>query len=159
MLADLHPDIRWSDGGIEVAALPDADIELGGRGLVLMPSAYIWPYVVAISDEPWQPTVVYPARGVGELWAAPTAAPRALERLLGRGRARLLVSLDVPASTTALASRLERSAGGVSAHLTALRGAGLVRASRRGQEVRYARTRLGDALVRASAAPGELRRP
>ncbi len=159
MLADLHPDIRWGDGRIEVAALPDEEIELGGRGLVLMPSAFVWPSVVAISEEPWQPTVVYPARGVGELWAAPTTAPRALERLLGRGRAHLLASLDAPVSTTSLAARLGRSAGGVSAHLTALRDAGLVRASRRGREVRYARTRLGDALVRAGDASGDLRRP
>jgi DNA-binding transcriptional ArsR family regulator len=155
MLADLHPDIRWLDGAIDVAALPDAEVELSGRGLVLMPSAYIWPAVVAISDEPWQPTVVYPARGVGELWAAPTAAPRALERLLGRSRARLLVSLDQPASTTTLAVRLGRSASGISAHLSALRGVGLVRSSRRGHEVRYARTRLGEALVRAGSASGD----
>ncbi|MEP6893926.1 MAG: DUF5937 family protein [Gaiellaceae bacterium] len=147
MLTDLHPDIRWIDGAIQVSSLPDADIELAGRGLVLMPSAYVWPSVVAIVDEPWQPTVVYPARGVAELWAAPASPPRALERLLGRTRALLLVSLDEPMSTTALATRLRRSASGVSGHLLALRDAGLVAAARRGHEVRYARTELGDALV------------
>jgi hypothetical protein len=151
LLDDLHPDIRWRAGAIEVDALPEGEIELGGRGLLLMPSAYIWPIVVAIADEPWQPTVVYPARGVGELWSAPAAPSRALERLLGRGRALVLVGLDEPASTTVLAARFRRSASGVSGHLSALLGAGLVSTTRRGHEVRYARTELGDALVRESA--------
>lgn len=151
MLADVHPDIRWRDGAVEVDALPDAELELGGRGLVLMPSAFMWPTVVAIADPPWQPTIVYPARGVAELWAAPVSPPQALERLLGRSRALLLVSLDEPVSTTALAARFQRSASGVSAHLAALRDAGLVGSTRYGHEVRYRRTELGDALVRGSA--------
>jgi DNA-binding transcriptional ArsR family regulator len=150
LLADLHPGIRWKDGAIEVDALPEADVDLAGRGLLLMPSAYVWPTVIAISDEPWQPTVVYPARGVAELWSAPTAPARALERLLGRSRALVLVGLDEPASTTALAARFRRSASGISGHLSALQAAGLVSPSRRGHEVRYSRTGLGDALVRGA---------
>jgi hypothetical protein len=148
LLDDLHPAIRWRDGAIEVDALPDGAVELAGRGLLLMPSAYVWPTVVAIADEPWQPTVVYPARGVGELWSAPDAPSRALERLLGRGRALVLGALDEPASTTALAARFHRSTGGVSGHLSVLHAAGLVSTARLGHEVRYARTELGDALVR-----------
>jgi hypothetical protein len=148
LLDDLHPDIRWGEGAVEVDALPKADIDLAGRGLVLMPSAYIWPGVVAIADEPWQPTVIYPARGVGELWSDPAAPSRALERLLGLGRALVLAGLDEPASTTVLAARFRRSPSGVSGHLAALHGAGLVSTARRGHEVRYARTELGDALVR-----------
>ena len=61
-----------------------------------MPSAYAWPVVAAIVDGPWQPTLVYPARGVAELWAVPTPPPRALARLLGQTRALLLVSLEPP---------------------------------------------------------------
>ena len=117
-----------------------------------MPSAYVWPVVAAIVDGPWQPTLVYPARGVGELWAPPSVPPRALARLLGQTRALLLVSLERPTSTTALAARLGRSTSGVSGHLLALRDAGLVATSRRGHEVRYARTRLGVALVRSSTS-------
>ena len=117
-----------------------------------MPSAYAWPVVTAIVDGPWQPTVIYPVRGVAELWAAPSSPPRALARLLGPTRALLLVSLDRPASTTALAARLGRSTSGVSGHLLTLRDAGLVITSRHGHELRYARTRLGAALVRGAKA-------
>jgi DNA-binding transcriptional ArsR family regulator len=154
MLDDLHPAIGWADGAIRVDAPPDADVELGGRGLVLMPSAYLWPKVAVVVDEPWQPTLVYPARGVGELWGAPDAATHVpLTRLLGRTRALLLTCLDTPASTTALAGRLGRSASGVSGHLVALRDAGLVKSARHGHEVRYSHTELGANLVRGSVPP------
>ena len=124
-------------------------VDLDGSGLVLMPSAYVWPAVVVVVDEPWQPTIVYPARGVGELWHAPPPPPRALAALLGRTRALLLTSLDEPTSTTALAARLGLSASGVSRHLIALRDAGLVSTTRHGHDVRYARTRLGGDLLRS----------
>jgi DNA-binding transcriptional ArsR family regulator len=152
MLDDLHPAIGWADGAIRVDALPDADVELGGRGLVLMPSAYLWPSVAVVVDEPWQPTLVYPARGVGELWGATDVAVP-LARLLGRTRALLLTCLGTPTSTTALAGRLGRSASGVSGHLVALRDAGLVKSARHGHEVRYSHTELGADLVRGSVQP------
>ena len=152
VLDGLHPAIRWAHGAVEINDSRSADVALAGRGLVLMPSAYAWPVVAAIVDGPWQPTLVYPARGVAELWAIASPPPRALTRLLGQTRAVLLVALQQPASTTALARRLGRSTSGVSGHLLALRDAGLVVPSRHGHEVRYARTRLGAALVRAASA-------
>jgi DNA-binding transcriptional ArsR family regulator len=150
ILDGLHPGIRWVDGAVEVDDAGSTEIALSGRGLVLMPSAYAWPIVAAIVDGPWQPTLVYPARGVAELWTTPSPPSRALAGLMGQTRALLLVSLERPTSTTTLAERLGRSTSGVSGHLLALRDAGLVAASRHGHEVRYARTRLGVALVRAS---------
>ena len=47
------------------------------------------------------------------------------------------------------------SPAGVSRHLLALRDAHLVRATRHGQEIRYALTRLGADLLRATAGPGD----
>lgn len=116
-------------------------------GLVLMPSAYTWPHVIAVVDEPWQPTIIYPARGVAELWQAPTAPTDALARLLGRTRARVLAGLEYPLSTSALARLLELSPAGTSRHLLALRDAGLITGTRHAHEVRYARTALGSALL------------
>jgi DNA-binding transcriptional ArsR family regulator len=113
-----------------------------------MPSAYIWPNVAAICDEPWQPTIVYPARGIEELWQAPEVPPASLARLLGRTRALILASVDRPISTAALAALTELSPAGASRHLVALRDAGLVSTTRRGHEVLYRRTALGNALLR-----------
>jgi len=62
-------------------------------GFLLMPSAYLWPYVAAITELPWLPTIVYPATGIAELWQAPPAPPETLERLMGRTRALVLTAV------------------------------------------------------------------
>jgi DNA-binding transcriptional ArsR family regulator len=111
----------------------------------------MWPHVAAVVDEPWQPTIIYPARGVAELWQATAQPSEALARLLGRTRARVLTLLEHPMSTLAVAARLELSPAGASRHLIALRDAGLIAGGRRGHEVRYARTELGAALLRGAA--------
>jgi len=147
VLDELHPGIRWTKRGLSVADHSGSTGNVDERGLVLMPTAYLWPYVVAIVDEPWQPTIVYPARGIAELWRAPTTPPDALARLLGQTRALVLAGLDQPLSTTALAALLELSPAGASRHLLALRDSGLVSATRHGHEVRYRRTALGSALL------------
>lgn len=145
---ELHPKIRWTERGVEVCGVDDdVVVELDERGLLLMPSAYIAPFVAPIVDEPWQPAIVYPARGVAELWRRPSAPPEALARVLGATRALLLATLDRPLSTTTLAALTELSPAGVSRHVVALRDAGLLASTRRGHEVLYRRTPLGRALV------------
>lgn len=146
----LDPRIRWTSRGLAVANALRESVEVGDRGLVLMPSAFTWPHVAAVVDEPWLPTIIYPARGVAELWRTPGAPPRALARLLGHTRARVLTGLEDPTSTTGLAGQLELSAAGASRHLLALRDAGLVAGTRHGHEIRYARTVLGEALLRGA---------
>jgi DNA-binding transcriptional ArsR family regulator len=102
-------------------------------------------------DPPWQPTLVYPARGVGLLWEpTPDEPTEALAGLVGRRRAELLEALAAPASTTDLAARLEISPGGVSQHLSALRAAGLVAGQRQGRSVLYARTELAERLIESA---------
>jgi DNA-binding transcriptional ArsR family regulator len=151
VVEELHQGVRWDGATILVDARSEDAVDVDERGIVLMPSASIWPSVAVVTDPPWQPTLVYPARGVGRLHEAAPDAGDALARLLGRTRATILASLDVPASTTSLAARLDLSASGTSRHLTALRDAGLLESARHGHEVRYARTRLGSALLRRGA--------
>lgn len=153
MLDGIHPKIHYGDGAVRIDDGSDLEVVLGGRGVVLMPSAYIWPTVAVVTDEPWQPTIAYPARGIAGLWRHADPPPGTLARLLGRSRAMLLTSLDQPASTSALAARHGFSPSGTSGHLIALRDAGLVAGTRHGHEIRYARTRLGTGLVRASRKP------
>ncbi|MGH3001977.1 MAG: DUF5937 family protein [Gaiellaceae bacterium] len=151
VLDELHPRIHLTThGGVSVGDRDALEVPLDERGLLLMPSAYAWPAVVAITDEPWQPTIVYPASGIAALWRRPSPPPEALAHLLGSTRALLLASLDRPLSTTALAGLTELSPSGVSGHLLTLRDAGLVSAHRDGHEVRYAATPLGRALARGS---------
>ena len=125
-LDELHPKIRWTRPGLLLADRTGRTVAVDERGVLLMPSAYLWPYVAAIIEEPWQPTIVYPATGIAELWQAPAAPPGTLGRLLGRTRALILAALDQPLSTTALAAATGLSPAGVSRHLLALRDAGLL---------------------------------
>ena len=149
VLDELHPKIRWTKQGLILTECTGRTVEVGERGFLLMPSAYLWPQVAAIVEEPWLPTIIYPAIGIAELWRIPAAPPEWLGRLLGRTRALVLATLDQPLSTTTLAAMMQLSPAGVSRHLVALRDAGLVSTARHGHEVRYRRTDLGSTLLRA----------
>jgi DNA-binding transcriptional ArsR family regulator len=150
LFADLHPTVEWDDGLLRVAhpgyeATRALD---GGRGLVLVPSVFVWPGVFSQSNPPSQPGLVYPARGIGTLWEqGGTPVPEAVAGVLGRSRAVLLTELEAPASTTELAERIGMPAPTVSHHLTALRAAGLVISHRTGRSVLYLRTDVADQLL------------
>jgi DNA-binding transcriptional ArsR family regulator len=129
------------------ADLHEGKIDLGGRGLLLMPSAFAWANPATIDQAPWQPTLIYPARGIATLWDKGATAPDGLARLVGATRATVLAALDAPRATTELAARLSISPATTSHHLLALRDAGLVTGRREGRTVLYARTPAGDALL------------
>jgi DNA-binding transcriptional ArsR family regulator len=151
--ADVDETVTWRDGRVEVVTRGDRDVDLGGRGLLLVPAAFAWPNVWPLSDPPWQPAIVYAPRGVAALWApeeAGAGAEAPLAGLLGARRAAVLLALDRPTATLELARRLAASPAGVSAHLQVLRRAGLVLGRRDGRAVLYGRTRAGDALVAAA---------
>ena len=150
LFADLHPALAWHEDRLDVRVRFDARVALAGRGLAIVPSAFYWQGIGPIIDPPWQPTLIYPARGLELLWAPAATTPEALARVLGRSRARLLTALEAPRSTTELARRLGLTAGAVSQHLSALRAAGLVTATRHGREVLYLRTEPAERLLSPS---------
>jgi DNA-binding transcriptional ArsR family regulator len=149
LFADLNPAVRWRDDRLLVDhLLVSARRGLRSKGLLLVPSAFVWPRVFSITVPGWQPTLRYPARGVAELWVTRKVTPSAaLVGVFGATRARLLAELDNPASTKDLSGRTGLTAGGVNQHLTALKAAGLVSSHRVGRFVLYARTAVAEALV------------
>jgi DNA-binding transcriptional ArsR family regulator len=151
LFQDLHERIRWDTNRLYVEQKYQRSVRTDGRGVLLVPSVFAWPGVYTISDRPWQPTLLYPPRGIATVWESGTAAgPAALAGVLGRARAALLAELPAPATTTELARRTGLTPGGVSQHLTALRRAGLVVSHRAGHSVLYARTATADALLAAA---------
>ena len=153
LFEDLHPAIRWSGSTLDVDVPFKGHVaDLRGRGLLLVPSAFSTPAV--ITEEPWQPTLIYPARAVATLWdTGGESTPAALAGVIGRTRAALLTELEAPRSTTDVARLLNLTPGGASQHLTALRAAGLAAARREGRSVLYVRTPLADQLVAAGTDP------
>jgi DNA-binding transcriptional ArsR family regulator len=157
-LDGLHPRLTWQPGRIDLTRFPDVqDAALAGRGLLFVPSVFVWPGLAVSLEPPWPPALIYPARGVAALWeTAATSRPApdggALGPLLGTSRAAILRALDEPASTTQLAAILGQSLGGLGGHLAVMRRAGLLARARSGRSVLYWRTAVGDALVAASGA-------
>ncbi|HEV8557440.1 MAG TPA: DUF5937 family protein [Actinophytocola sp.] len=151
-IGGLDRRLSWRDGAIELAwRRTDETLDLGGDGLLLVPSVFCWPRVAVYTDPPWPHALIYPARGIaGLLELVPATGPGALGALLGRSRAALLTALDAPGSTTQLARSLGLATGAVGDHLGVLRRAGLVTGARSGRSVLYRRTPLGDALTGGS---------
>jgi DNA-binding transcriptional ArsR family regulator len=129
---------------------PDYEVDVHGGGLLLLPSAFIWPFVATVFRSPSEPAVAYPSRGIGTLWQVESAAGSdALAALIGRTRAGLLAILDAPLSTSEVAQRSGLSIGGVSRHLAVLRDSGLVTSQRRGHAIVHYPTPLGLSLLEA----------
>jgi biotin operon repressor len=147
-LNTLDPRIRWRDGLLEVGAPTEADIDLAGRGLRVMPSVWTRPAVTI----GWKhPTLVYPVRLSS--WAQQHPGDDHDDRLaavLGITRTRVLRALVSEHTTTQLAQALGISPASASTHAAALRGAGLVATRREGQAVRHVLTDLGQAVTSAT---------
>ena len=149
VLADLHPQARWTGRAIVIDRPVAERHRLAGAGLLLMPSVFVWPSLIAVIDPPARPALVYPARGIAELWQpARTRHSDALARLLGRTRAALLESLAEPASTHTLARRHQLAPSTVSEHLAALYHARLITRRRHRHAVIYQQAPLGAELAR-----------
>lgn len=147
---DLHPTLAWEDDRLIATRYRSEDRDLAGQGLLLVPGVFAWPYLVIVVDPAYHPTLVYPARGAARLWSDAPAPPDPLARLLGRTRATLLVALDPPATTSALAAQYNLALATVAEHLSALYDAGLATRRRTGHQVHYRRTEVGQAVIDAS---------
>lgn len=148
VLPELGRDRAWLGSGrlrINLYDYPDRELEDEGQ-LLLVPhhgngSRVGW-------DQQRRYALYYPVTGV--LAERDSGHPAATARLLGDNRARLLVALADPASTSGLVALTGLTLGSVGGHLRVLLDAGLVQRRRSGREVLYWRTALGDALSAAA---------
>ncbi|HEX6443535.1 MAG TPA: winged helix-turn-helix domain-containing protein [Streptosporangiales bacterium] len=135
--------VRWiRHDVIQFSTQTFPDRMIGDTGLVFVPHTGLngqW-----TCEAPARIALVYPARGA---LAQAQEVTGGVARLLGRGRARILVELRSPATPTQLAGLLGISLGTVSAHLAALREAGVVAGRRSGRAVYYELTDTGGELA------------
>lgn len=149
-LGRLHPSVSYAASELEinVAASASGLIRQGqGQGMWLVPSVFRWPKLALSSSSTGAVVLSYPAKGAGTLWEGNSAAGQGLVALMGRSRAAVLEELAIPRTTTWLAGRLDLAPATVSAHLSALALAGLVKKRREGRSVLYAQTSLGRHLA------------
>ncbi|MER7520441.1 helix-turn-helix domain-containing protein [Streptomyces sp. NPDC126499] len=156
-LTALAPGSRLHAGVWEWPGPPSREVELTGRGLVLLPTFH-HPSGPLLQDLPGRPVVLtYPAGPA--LPPAPDTTPAPPDEppppVLGRTRTALLHLLATPHTTTTLARALNVSNATASAHTAALRAAGLVATRRTGRSVTHERTALGTLMTEASGpTPG-----
>lgn len=145
----LHPNVRLTGDGIEVTAHCDGSHHAApGNGLILVPSAFVWPRTLVLDVDPFVPTLTYAPRGVGRLWENTREVKDSpVAQLLGHTRAQILAQLDLPMTTTQLACALELAAGTVNGHLKVMAASGLTDTIRAGREVYYRRADLGEDLL------------
>ena len=152
VLGDLHPDLGFAHELLQIDKPHHCShrFDLAGSGIVLVPCAFTWPSLSVDCCAVDQPALIYPPRGVAQLWedrGAEQADP--LSALVGRTRATLLATLALPRTTTQLAAQLSLSPAAVSQHLKILKDTALVAAHRRGRMVHYQRTPAASALLDA----------
>ena len=147
LFADIHPNVRWREGALSITEMVSRHTIPAGRGLLMMPSIFAPKPVPPLHpDEP--PSLAYPSRGIGTLWAPPPQPdPAALVDLLGRTRTLLIQMLDEPLPTIEIARRLKVTPSAISQHLQVLHATGLVARARDGRQVLYRRTPVADELA------------
>jgi DNA-binding transcriptional ArsR family regulator len=143
----MHDSVLWHNGTVEIRERANDQARLDGRGLLFVPSVFIYPGLGFYLEPPWRPALVYPARGSAALWADQPRPAGSLGRLLGASRAHLLAVLDTPTSTTGLVATTGMSLGAVGGHLRIMTDAGLLSRARSGRTVLYQRTPIGEALL------------
>src|SRR5262249_53923955 len=89
LFADLEPLLTLRERFLFVDLPCDGTSVLGGQGLRLMPSAFVWPRAGA-AIEPKPATLVYPARGVASLFWDERGTEATLAKLIGTTRAEIL---------------------------------------------------------------------
>ncbi|MEV4509551.1 helix-turn-helix domain-containing protein [Dactylosporangium sp. NPDC049525] len=152
LLGNLHPELEYAEDALRILwPTWQSRSRLDGAGVLLVPCVFAWPSML-VDINPQGPTLIYSPRGVGQVWdgSARSSAPPVAD-LLGRSRAALLATLDLPLSTTQVARDLGLSAASVSEHLSVLRRSGLVTSRRSGRQVLYQRTALGTDLLGAAS--------
>lgn len=142
--------VRGNDLMMPLRRDPGWEARADARGVTFLPTLVKWGTNcpnLPVSDL----VFTYRSRGRGRLTHSEVDTRPGLIGILGRTRTELLLSLDEPASSTAVALFMGVTTTAVNQHLRALARAGLLSTSRFGRYVLYERTALADELIVASA--------
>ncbi|MFI1988059.1 ArsR/SmtB family transcription factor [Actinoplanes sp. NPDC020271] len=148
----MRDGMRWlGEGRLQINALDYPPRDISGAQLLLVPTTLGRGWVSWQEPQPTRYALIYRATGVLADPGPGRVVPGALGRLLGAGRARILLELAQPRSTSQLVVITGLALGSVGGHLRVLLEAGLVTRRRAGRSVLYLRTSAGEAVVHAAA--------
>lgn len=146
LFATFAPAFRWRPPVLEIDHPDDRDLTLDGHGLLLIPSFFCRHHPVLDANH-----LIYP---INPDACHDHPVDQAVADLLGPTRAAVLTALDIPSTTTELATYLRIPASSVSRHTAVLRNAGLLTTRRDGRAVLHTRTPLGGNLLPPNANAG-----
>ncbi len=154
VLADLDPQVRWTGRALVIDGPGSARHRLAGSGLLLMPSAFIWPDVVAIVDpcEPCRQSCIRP--GASPSYGSrptPGTSTRSDGCWAGPGQ-RCWIRWPSQRPRTRWPSRHGLAPSTASEHLAVLYEAGLVSRRRHRHTILYHQTSLGTELASGGQA-------
>ena len=132
LFANLHPRATWDSDALHLTGLRHGTVDLRGRGLILVPTAFGWPNLgIGPTDDTSAapPALVYPMLGAARLWEP-------IHAVTGDRATRWAPDVRpcwpkplIPSTTSRLAQRVDLAPATVSEHLAVLRDAGLVTAN------------------------------
>ncbi|MFI6938807.1 transcriptional regulator [Streptomyces sp. NPDC050418] len=153
-LDGLRPGMRWlGDGRLRINAFDYPPRQLDGTQLLFVPVTLKAGWVAWRADHTRHALVYACSGALAE--AGRAHVPDSLGALLGPARARVLVLLDTPKSTSQLVALTAQGLGSVGRHLKVLLDAGLAVRRRSGRSVLYFRSAAGEVLVNAAAGDAE----
>lgn len=157
IFSQINPKMSYADGMLRWGLDGPSDCglhplwknkhTLNQQGLLFVPLIFGATALFHQLNEPWQPALLYTARGAGNWYQSPSDTSEALELTLGATKAHVLLALQTPTSTSDLAHALSLSAGAVSQQLGKLHEAGLVDSNRNGRRVYYRLSDRGEKLI------------
>ncbi len=148
VLAAVHPGSTWTGSTLEIPVDSRSALELGGRGVTLMPSV-MWRGRPLFCAHPDGSTLIVYAAATPLPLADGNLADDSLAALLGGTRAALLALTAVTRTTSELAREAGISVASASEHAKVLRAAGLVASFRDGRAVLHTLAPLGEQLLMA----------
>jgi len=146
----MHRDISYYHGRLTVRTDSYWDGKKRRRGILLVPSIFSWPDAFLTVRPPWQPSIIYPARGVADLWSdSGRTSPNGLKLLVGSSCAKIIARLQKQQTTVEIASGLKLSAAASSEQITKLWRAGILERTRVGRRVFYSLNPKGQTIFSA----------
>jgi len=148
LLAGLHRDVILQDGRLVVRTVSHWDGKKRNPGLLLVPSIFAWPDVFLTVRPPWRTAIMYPSRGIADLWERTAShCSKGLQQLVGHSCAKVISNLQVPKTTLEMSAAIGLSLAATSEQITKLREVGILERTRIGRRVFYSLNQRGMALL------------
>lgn len=148
LFTGLHKDVTLEHDRLTVRTMSYWDGGKRNPGLLLVPSVFAWPDVFMTVRLPWRTAILYPSRGIADLWEhTSSSCSKGLQLLVGPSRAKMISSLQVPRTTLEMSAAVGLSPAATSEQISKLREVGILERTRIGRRVFYSLNQRGIALL------------